>query len=188
MHRTDLAVILQEIRHIAARYKERKNFFSSMDIQDLRDDLSVLNLQLGDYAAEFLLADRLDTEATRRTRQLEIRQAAEERLKAEKAPYAMDKARYESERLTADLVKDENTSKRIYMHAEVMYKFTIPKLLDSMASRIGVLVRHKIDDVVRTGQDIGAEGGGDRFETLFGDTLASQVETQAEELENLENE
>lgn len=142
----DFVAILGEIRHKIAYYRSEKHTLALQDVQGIRDDMSVLCAQLSDIGAD-LYSDEVDTarnyryELLKRTqeRELEYREGKDEQGK--RWTDIANRARYQAEIDCIELRAAMDSASATHRLASNLYRVTIPKVLDSLSSRIAILIR-----------------------------------------------
>lgn len=142
----DFLAMLGELRHKIAYYRSEKHTLTLQDVQGLRDDISILNAMLSDIGAD-LYSDKVSTATTYRHKLLEVTQEKEKELRAGKDEHGKkwtdisNRARYAAE-LECRVYREEmDKAAAIHELANNFYRVTIPNVLNSISSRIAILIR-----------------------------------------------
>lgn len=192
----DFVAILGELRHKIAYYRSEKHTLSLQDVQGIRDDMSVLCAQLSDIGAD-LYSDEVDTERHYRYELLKKTQEIEAELRATKdergKPWTdiANRARYQAEIDCIELRAAMDSASATHRLASNLYRVTIPKVLDSLSSRIAILIRQmdsKGDFKPMERQEYGEENPWASMDVMGTQAgVESYMEDLSQELNNLEN-
>lgn len=153
-NRSDLEDILSQIRVLVIRYKENKHEMKLLEIQDVREDLAILRMQLSDIGAD-LYGFKIETaaayEKARYTREEEVenhlRGLKDRKESANAADRAKRTARLETP--TDEMIQADKMHKLAYN----LYAISLQDILNSIASRISILSRDGLAD--RSAKDLG---------------------------------
>lgn len=150
---SDFEIALQEVRDVRDKYKEYKHTMTILDVQDYRDNLAIVSSQLSDMGAD-LYSDRVSTESIYRGEYLNRLEYWENYYRTNDRPLVKgevqtkgkwtdieNRSRYSAEKDCLELRREMDKAKAIHTLAYNLYGLTIPKLLDAMSSRIGILIR-----------------------------------------------
>jgi hypothetical protein len=178
----DLEDILSDIRGRVMSYKKNKHEMSAVDMQDVRDDLSILRFQLADIGADLYgwkieSASKYENDRLKREEEIETELNALTK-KGDKQVNVADRAK---RRAKLDISADEmNRNDKLNKLAINLYQHALPDLLNSIASHIAVKVRYNPDDVQRKGEPARKEDNG--FEQW--ENYEKRVFKGAEDLQN----
>lgn len=173
---TDLEDILRQIRGLISSYKKDKHELSALQCQDIRDDLSTLFIMLSDIASDIYgykieAAAKYDSDKAKKEEELE------DEMRRVKTPNVADRVK----RIAKIEVSEDNARKMDKMNKLTMNLCnSLPHLINSIASRIHLLIKTNGVDVNRTTKDLGHEE--DNFPQLLSTIQAERA------LDNLEKE
>ncbi len=144
----DFFGILDDVRRIRENYKQNKHTMDLLEVIQAREDLAIVNSELGDIGAD-LDYDKRRTEADYRAKLLQRMEEIEKELILEKIDpktgakwtNISDRSRYMAERECEPERKAMDDARRIHTRAYLLYGRTIPDILNTMASRISFLIR-----------------------------------------------
>jgi len=144
----DFFGILADVRRIREHFKQNKHTMDVLEVIQAREDLAIVNSELGDIGAD-LDYDKRRTEADYRSKLLQRMEEIEaELIKQEVNPETgkkwtniPDRARYMAERECEPERLAHDDARRIHARAYFLYARTIPDILNTMASRISFLIR-----------------------------------------------
>lgn len=186
--------ILAEIRVHTQDYMINLDTYHREETQRVRDQLSILTVQLadmyGDLEEDF---NQIQMEYTKKLREehlrlWEIYQSDDPLINPEgklSRSVAQDKARYRSVIEAHHLTGQLNKLRGLKERANGLWRYTLPKVLDSIASRIALQDKYP-EGIPDKAKRVSAHHKS-TFDDIFGD-LAENIDEASKEIASIQNE